>query len=110
LSEQEQRDELAFSKQRLEQLLKQDISFISYPYGNSIDFSPIVEKLVIECGYIAGIANIQKDLSKETSITAIPRRLVRNWNREDFITWMYNPMGSEMERNALRHRANRLEQ
>ena len=110
LSEQEQRDELAFSKQRLEQLLKQDISFISYPYGNSIDFSPIVEKLVIECGYIAGIANIQKDLSKETSITAIPRRLVRNWNREDFITWMYNPMGSEMERNALRHRANRLQQ
>ena len=110
LSEQEQRDELKVSKQRLEQILKQDISLISYPYGNYIDFSPNVEKLVIEGGYIAGIANIQKDLSKETSITAIPRRLVRNWNREDFITWMNNPMGSEMEKNALRHRANRLKQ
>lgn len=109
LSEPEQRDELTASKQRLEQIIKQDISLISYPYGNSIDFSPIAEKLVIECGYVAGIANIQKDLSKDTSITAIPRRLVRNWDREDFITWINNPLGSEMERNALQHRANRLQ-
>jgi peptidoglycan/xylan/chitin deacetylase (PgdA/CDA1 family) len=108
LSDSDQKDELNISKRRLEEIVEQEIYLISYPYGSSIDFSASTEKLVIECGYIAGIANIQEDLSNDTNITAIPRRLVRNWNRDDFITWMNNPVGSGMERKALQNRSRRL--
>lgn len=104
LSNLKQKEEIFKSRIYLENLLNINVDLISYPFGNTCDFSPTTEILTKKCGYLAGIANIQDDITIHSRSTAIPRRLVRDWILEDFITWMNDPVASRMEEKSLRSR------
>lgn len=79
-----QREEIANSKNDLEQLIGREINSFSYPFGAHEDFTDASAFLVQECGYTCGLANIQETVFKTTNPYRIPRRLVRNWDIEEF--------------------------
>ena len=108
LSKDQQRKEFILSKNLLQNIIGKGIDFISYPFGSKIDFTSETEGLVQHCGYKAGIANVQKDLTMKDRITAIPRRLVRNWKINDFISWMKNPDNSDLESRSLKDRSSKF--
>ena len=108
LSKDQQKKEFILSKNLLQKIIGKDIHFISYPFGSQIDFTSETEGLVQNCGYKAGVANIQKDLTVNDRITAIPRRLVRNWKIDDFISWMKNPDVSDLESRSLKDRSSKF--
>jgi peptidoglycan/xylan/chitin deacetylase (PgdA/CDA1 family) len=109
LSKESQFSEIIESKDCLENILKKPVKYLSYPYGSRIDFSTTTEELILSNGFSAGIANIQDDLQIGNNITSIPRRLVRDWNLDQFASWMQDPDKSNMETCSLQLRSQKLD-
>lgn len=103
-----QRAEIAASRETLEHLLGQPVRLFAYPYGAASDFDDDSRELVAELGFDAGIANIQGDLHAGSDLFALPRRLVRDWDKDTFAAWMKNPDASDAERASLSSRQGRL--
>jgi len=90
MTEDEQRHEIRQSKYTLENIIKRQVRFFSYPYGTQASFNNVTKKILEEEGFYAGIANIQGELRNSLDRYSIPRRLVRNWPDEKFRSWMSN--------------------
>lgn len=110
LSLDQQRFQLAASKQQLENFIRKAVRFISYPWGSPETFSSDTVAIAGEVGYQAGIANIQDTVHLPFNKFAVPRLLVRNWCGDDFRHWLCGDPEERMkfERLALETRMRRL--
>ena len=88
LSEQQQRDEIFTSKRQLEALLGKTITAFSYPYGKKGDYNGTSVRLCREAGFSKAASNFPGMAYRWTDPLQIPRYLVRNWDRETFVTRM----------------------
>jgi len=104
----EQTYEIRESKRNLERITGQPIRLFSYPYGTISDFNEITKKILQEEGYDAGIANIQGSVNSPVDLHAIPRRLVRNWDGEQFQRWLLDANMDRLEEETLSNRMNNL--
>jgi len=94
----EQQKEIFESKRQLELMINKPVTIFSYPYGAGSDFSAETTRIVKNCGFEFGIANIQKDITLPVNMFAVPRRLVRNWRTDVFKSWI---TGLESERDSI---------
>ena len=84
LTAEEQRTEIAGSREQLERLVGRPVAAFAYPYGGPDAFSPTTIRLVAEAGYqmactaIGGIARAGGDPLQ------IPRYVVGDWSAEEF--------------------------
>ena len=105
----EQLEEIVASRKQIEGLTGDAVAFFSYPFGSASDFTVETAQMVAREGYRAGIANIQGSLRLPAALFALPRKLVRNWDAEQFATWLAEPNGAErFESLALLQRRERL--
>jgi peptidoglycan/xylan/chitin deacetylase (PgdA/CDA1 family) len=81
---QKQKDEIIESKQKLEEILDQEILSFSYPFGSQNDFSMDTVNLVINAGHTIACANYCGPVTQRTDQYLLPRYLVRNWNKDTF--------------------------
>jgi len=108
LSRQEQLAELVESKKKIEEVIQTRVRFVSYPFGSAVDFNAETCDLVAVAGYEAGIANIQGQLKQPFDKTAVPRRLVRNWNRDLFADWLLSSDKYALEAQTISQRNDKL--
>ncbi len=94
----DQKKEIEDSKKQLEAIIHKPVKIFSYPYGGGSDFSLETKKIVEECGFEYGIANIQKDIVLPVDKFEVSRRLVRDWGAEEFRLWL---MGCGHDRDKL---------
>ncbi len=104
----QQRQEIFQSKQQLEAIINQPVRLFSYPFGAGGDFTDETVQIVGEAGYEAGIANIQGNITSPVDLYAIPRRLVRNWTKEEFTGWLASENKQELEIQTLSARPQKL--
>ena len=83
-SQEVQWQEINESKLILEQITGRQISSFSYPYGQRTDFTPETIQMVKESGYTCGISNIQGNIEADSDCFILPRRIIRNWDIDDF--------------------------
>lgn len=76
--------EIYKSKKILEKICQKEIRFFSYPFGQRKDINDYIIECVRNAGYRYGISNIQGNISGEAHPFIIPRRLIKNWNQENF--------------------------
>ncbi len=76
--------EIKESKRVLEEILGYEIKSFSYPFGGIEDVSDEAKHLVKESGFECGIANEQGIVYKTTDPFWVPRRIVRNWDINEF--------------------------
>ena len=79
-----QRDEIAQSKARLEEILGKRIDSFAYPYGGRSDYDSDAVTAVREAGFTRACANYGGPLHSDTDVWQLPRFLVRNWNGDEF--------------------------
>lgn len=103
-----QRKEIFESKRIIEEIICKTVRLFSYPFGSSIDFSEETKRLLIEAGYIAGIANIQSSIIKPIDLYALPRRLVRNFSGNLFFDWLLKEEKDGLEKLAIQERRKRI--
>lgn len=85
LSIMDQEREIAESKVKLENIIKQSVKSISYPFGTKKDFNKKTIELVKTNGYSYACANIPDQTTKYSNPYALPRYIVRNWPIEVFV-------------------------
>jgi peptidoglycan/xylan/chitin deacetylase (PgdA/CDA1 family) len=76
--------EILQSKKNLEKIINKEVLTFSYPFGTLDDFDGDSVNIVRDGGYIAGIANIQDKVNKNSNLYFLPRRVVRNWDVIEF--------------------------
>jgi peptidoglycan/xylan/chitin deacetylase (PgdA/CDA1 family) len=79
-----QENEIFNSKKYLENVINHEITSFSYPFGGYGDFSKDTEMIVRNAGYQLACANYCDPVTKGTNPFALPRYLVRNWNKDQF--------------------------
>jgi len=79
-----QRQEINDSRIHLEQIIGRKITSFSYPFGQKNDITPETVRMVKQSGYTCGISNIQGNIDDRTDCFMIPRRIIRNWEIDDF--------------------------
>ncbi len=89
LTDDEQVEEIKESKIRLEQIIGKTITNFSYPYGGSLDYTPMTKQICIDAGFKNACANIPGVVTESQKPIAIdrfqlPRFLVRNWDQITF--------------------------
>ncbi|MEI7474106.1 MAG: glycosyltransferase [bacterium] len=85
-TEERQLFEIIESKKILEKILNKNIESFSYPFGTSEDANDKTANLVKNCGFENGIANEQDFVTNIDNPYLIPRRLIRNWDLNEFKT------------------------
>ncbi len=80
----QQRKDISPSKRKLEEILKDQVRYFSYPFGTRKDFDIVSEAVVKELGFRAAFSNYQQNIRKGDNLYRLPRRLVRNWALPDF--------------------------
>jgi len=75
-----QKNEIANSKNILDNILSKDIKSFAYPYGTINDYSKNTINIVKESKYNCGVTTIQSPVYNNTDLFQIPRILVRNWD------------------------------
>jgi peptidoglycan/xylan/chitin deacetylase (PgdA/CDA1 family) len=78
-----QQYQLQLSRETLQQITGKEIGIISYPYGSIDDFDDVTIEIARKY-YTAGIANIQEACRPDTDGFRVPRKLVRNWEIDEF--------------------------
>lgn len=81
---QTQRDEIAQSKVRLEEILHDRVTSFSYPYGTRTDYDAATVDAVRTAGFACACANFEGLADRRTSRFELPRALIRDWNGETF--------------------------
>ncbi|NMC74601.1 MAG: polysaccharide deacetylase family protein [Geobacteraceae bacterium] len=84
LTAERQREEITASKMRLEEVLGRSVTLFSYPFGGRRDYTRTSEALCREAGFVRVASNFPGLVHRWTNPYALPRRLVRNWDRETF--------------------------
>jgi peptidoglycan/xylan/chitin deacetylase (PgdA/CDA1 family) len=83
-----QEDEIIKSKHYLEKVLAHEITSFSYPFGGRGDFSHDTETIVKNAEYHLACANFSGSVTKGTNPFTLPRYLVRNWEKDQFVQKM----------------------
>jgi peptidoglycan/xylan/chitin deacetylase (PgdA/CDA1 family) len=97
------------SKEALENITGRPVRFLSYPFGSQHDFTQDTAALARECGFKAGIANIQGRIAIPMDRYRVPRRLVRDWPQETFARWLVEPgLSRPVEKETMKARNIRL--
>lgn len=89
----DQRREIVDDKRALEAILGARISSFAYPFGTETEFDSETIRTVRDAGYDLACANIPGVVDAGSDRFAIPRVLVRNWDRETFAARMTAWMG-----------------
>lgn len=76
--------EIIESKKILQQILNREISSFSYPFGGRKDFTFQTMNLVKKTGYVSACANFPGPVTRWTNNYALPRNLVRDWDKDEF--------------------------
>ena len=79
-----QKYEIEEGHKKLEQLLGKKLSVFSYPFGNYMDFSQKTMNLCREAGFFRVAANYSGQYHWYCNEMAVPRHLVRDWNKIEF--------------------------
>jgi peptidoglycan/xylan/chitin deacetylase (PgdA/CDA1 family) len=80
----ELRDEVAGSKQYLEQQLGAPVEMFAYPYGSTGDFDARAVQTARDAGFHCAFANRPGHTRWARDRFALPRYLVRNWAADEF--------------------------
>jgi peptidoglycan/xylan/chitin deacetylase (PgdA/CDA1 family) len=76
------KNEIVQSKKDLEMILGRQINNFSYPFGGKMDFDQHDIEFIKEAGYESAVANFSGIIYKNANRYALPRFLIRNWNRD----------------------------
>lgn len=76
--------EISKSKEFLEDILKQQISHFSYPFGTKSDFDQTTLKIVNDIGFKVTAANFPYIVNRNSHPHAFPRFLIRDWSLDEF--------------------------
>jgi peptidoglycan/xylan/chitin deacetylase (PgdA/CDA1 family) len=77
-------EEMATSKTKLERILQKEVVHFSYPYGSRKDFNLSGIRAAKATGFKMACANYYGQVHRWTNRYAIPRILVRNWKLNEF--------------------------
>jgi len=80
----QQKREIAESKKIIEKYIKKPVNSFSYPFGEKKDFNKGTAALVKKTGYQYACANIQGRVTKKSDLFLLPRKLIRNWDLNQF--------------------------
>ena len=80
--------EMTESKARLESMVQRPVLTFSYPFGSKVDIDGRSKKEAAACGYSLAVANYPGWVDIFTHRFALPRFLVRNWDRNTFLSKM----------------------
>lgn len=97
LNSAEQANEIKHSIQTLSNMLGKKVELFSYPYGSKNDINEETLQILRQLGFKNAIANIQGEINNQTNPYLIPRRLVRNWSKEEFGNWLSGNSKHELE-------------
>lgn len=92
LHPEEQRKEIAGSRQHLEEQLNAPVRAFAYPYGEYGEATP---ELVKDSGLKLACTVEPGKVGPETDPFLIPRYEVHDWNRQDFTEWLRRWLGNE---------------
>jgi peptidoglycan/xylan/chitin deacetylase (PgdA/CDA1 family) len=84
LTVEKQRYEIAESKKILENIIGTSITSFSYPFGGRGDFNDETMKMAEQAGFNVACATIIGNVKNSSSLFAVPRRIVRNWDISTF--------------------------
>lgn len=73
VSLEEARDQIVWSKERLEKELESPLSYFAYPNGQADDFSKDISSLVASLGFSSAYTTIPRTVSEGDNIFALPR-------------------------------------
>lgn len=85
MSVQEQEVEINESKKALEQIFGNKIEVISYPFGGRNDYTNDTIEICKRLGFHKAASNFPGIWIENMDLFEIPRNIVRNWDKEDFI-------------------------
>lgn len=80
----EQQQEIALSKQSLEDKLGVPVSSLAYPFGGRGDYSPETPCLAKAAGFACACSNFPGHVAFYTDPYQLPRYLVRDWDGDTF--------------------------
>jgi peptidoglycan/xylan/chitin deacetylase (PgdA/CDA1 family) len=80
----EQRDEMKRSRDQLRAWGGGEIETFSFPFGGRRDFTSESIRVAREVGFLRIAANVPGQVHRWTESQALPRFLVRDWDREQF--------------------------
>jgi peptidoglycan/xylan/chitin deacetylase (PgdA/CDA1 family) len=88
LSEEQQREEIFFSRKELQDITGAEISTFSYPFGRKVHYNKTSVRLCREAGFKKVASNFPGQVHRWTDPFQIPRHLVRNWDLDTFAAEM----------------------
>jgi peptidoglycan/xylan/chitin deacetylase (PgdA/CDA1 family) len=84
LPEEEQRRELAESRNTLQELTGRSADTVAYPFGKATDINAETPRIAADVGYVAGFTTIAKLVTNRADPLLLPRLTVHDWTGEDF--------------------------
>lgn len=85
-----QREEIVQSKARLEEILNEEVTSFSYPYGTQTDYCPATVDLVKTAGFACACSNFAGVAGPGTSPFELPRVLIRDWDGDTFTRHLHD--------------------
>lgn len=79
-----QREEIAGSKERLEELTGKPVELFSYPFGSRRDYTVETVSLCRESGFARTCSAFPGQWRAGTDLQQLPRQIVRDWDLETF--------------------------
>lgn len=79
-----QREELRGARRQLEHWIGRPVTIASFPFGAREDFDATTVSLTAEAGFVRNAANVAGSAHRWSDRLALPRHLVRDWDRAEF--------------------------
>lgn len=79
-----QREEIAGSKRRLEEVIGRSVPTFSYPYGTTDDYNTASVDAARDLGFEYACSNFEGPVNVRVNPFEVPRCLVRDWNGDEF--------------------------
>lgn len=84
LARDEQREQVAQSRSRLEAIVGRPVTSFSYPYGTRASYDADTATMVREAGLSSACSNFEGVVRPGADLYQVPRFLVRDWPGEEF--------------------------